>query len=197
MNVFVVYCHPSNNSFTYQVKESFINGLKDAGHEYVVSDLYAMGFDPVMSEGEYLREAFYNEEADVPVDVIEEQEKINGCDQIVFIYPDFWTASPAMLEGWFQRILTYGFAYGSNPGMKVLEKATFLITMGGSLKDEIRREQLEAMKTVMVGDRIRNRAKKCEVLVFDEMTRGYGNDGHRQENAVRFVKDAYDIAKKL
>ena len=50
----------------------------------------------------------------------------------------------------------------------------FLVTMGGSLKDEIRREQLEAMKTVMVGDRIRDRAKKCEVYVFDEMTRGYG-----------------------
>ena len=45
--------------------------------------------------------------------------------------------------------------------MKCLEKALFLITMGGSLKDEIRRDQLEAIKTVMVGDRIRNRAKTC------------------------------------
>ena len=51
------------------------------------------------------------------------------------------------------------------------EKVLFLITMGGSLKDEIRRDQLEAMKTVMVGDRIRNRATTCEVYAFDEISK--------------------------
>ena len=50
MNVLVVYCHPSKNSFTHTVKESFIQGLKAAGHTYEVSDLYAEGFHPVMSE---------------------------------------------------------------------------------------------------------------------------------------------------
>lgn len=58
MNVFVVYCHPSENSFTSEVKNSFLQGLKDAGHHYVISDLYKDGFDPVMSEEEYLREVF-------------------------------------------------------------------------------------------------------------------------------------------
>ena len=73
----------------------------------------------------------------------------------------------------------------------------FLVTMGGALKDEIRREQLEAMKTVMVGDRIRNRAKACEVFVFDQMTRGYGNDNNRNERIEKFSRKAYDIAKSL
>ena len=54
MNVLVVYCHPSKKSFTYMVKESFIKGLQDAGHAYEISDLYDMGFNPVMSEAEYL-----------------------------------------------------------------------------------------------------------------------------------------------
>ena len=35
------------------------------------------------------------------------------------------------------------------------------------------------MKTIMVGDRIRNRTKECEVYAFDQMTRGYGNDNNR------------------
>ena len=45
------------------------------------------------------------EQMDHPVreDVLREQEKINRADIIVFIYPDFWTASPAMLEGWFSE----------------------------------------------------------------------------------------------
>lgn len=197
MKVLIVYCHPSRDSFTNKVKESFIKGLADAGHEYLVSDLYAQGFQPVMTEKEYLREGFYNLEAPIAEDVLKEQEKINASDIIVFIYPDFWTASPAMLEGWFQRVWTYGFAYGNAPSMKVLEKALFLITMGGSLCDEIRRTQLEAMKTVMIGDRIRNRAKKCEVYAFDQMTRGYGNDNNRAERIERFLSEAYHLAKSL
>lgn len=55
MNVFVVYCHPSNQSFTYAMKEAFLRGLKDAGHSVVVSDLYQMQFHETLSEEEYLR----------------------------------------------------------------------------------------------------------------------------------------------
>ena len=59
MNVLVVYCHPSKNSFTSIVKDSFIKGLEEAGHDYILSDLYAEGFNPVMTEEEYIREGFY------------------------------------------------------------------------------------------------------------------------------------------
>ena len=197
MKVLVVYCHPSANSFTHMIKESFVKGLSDAGHSYEISDLYSQGFNPIMSEAEYLREGFYRADANVPNDVKAEQDKLNNCDSIVFIYPDFWTASPAMLEGWFQRVWTYGYAYGNEPTMKTLDKAMFLITMGGSLDDEIRQVQLEAMKTVMVGDRIRNRAKSCEVYAFDEMTRGYGNDDNRAARAKAFSQRAYELAKNM
>ena len=197
MNVLIVYCHPSKNSFTHTVKESYVQGLKDAGHQVVISDLYAGGFNPVMSEAEYIREGFYKLEEPVAEDVTEEQKKINNADVIAFIYPDFWTASPAMLEGWFQRVWTYGFAYGNQPSMKTLNKAIFLITMGGSLKDEIRREQLQAMKTIMIGDRIRNRAEECEVHVFDEMTRGYGNDENRERRTSEFSQKAYELGKNV
>lgn len=171
--------------------------MESAGHSYEISDLYADGFNPVMSEKEYIREGFYNLETPVAEDVLFEQKKINEADAIAFIYPDFWTSSPAMLEGWFQRVWTYGFAYGDEPSMKCLKKALFLITMGGSLKDEIRRDQLEAMKTVMVGDRIRNRAKTCEVYAFDEMTRGYDNDANRDKNAGKYLRKVFEIAKNL
>lgn len=197
MNVLVVYCHPSKNSFTNIVKNSFIKGLEDAGYTYTISDLYEEGFNPVMSESEYVREGFYNIDMPILPDVLREQNRINASDIIVFIYPDFWTASPAMLEGWFQRVWTYGFAYGDSPTMKVLDKALFLITMGGSLNDEIRIKQLEAMKTVMIGDRIKNRAKECEVYAFDQMTRGYGNESNRAKQIDKFSLEAYEIAKSL
>lgn len=195
MNVLIIYCHPSHNSFTYQVKEAFIKGLKEAGHHYEVSDLYAQNFNPVISESEYLREGYYNIEASVSEDVRIEQEKINRADSIVFIYPNFWTASPAMLEGWFQRVWTYGFAYGDVPRMKQLDKAIFLMIMGGSLQDELRQTQLEAIKTIMIGDRISNRAKVCEFYPFDRMSRGYENI--REGKMEAFLEKAYQIGKSL
>ncbi|MBQ2823304.1 MAG: NAD(P)H-dependent oxidoreductase [Oscillospiraceae bacterium] len=197
MNVFVVYCHPSSESFTYKVKEQFVKGLEAVGHSYEISDLYKMNFNSVFSEQEYLREAFYKLEAPIPDDVRIEQSKINNADAIVFIYPDFWTDAPAMLGGWFQRVWTYGYAYGDAPTMKKLEKALFLVTMGGKLSDKKRQIQVEAMKTVMIGDRIADRAKETEMIVFDEMTRGYGNDGHRDENEVIFLKKAYELGLNM
>lgn len=197
MKVLVVYCHPSSNSFTYKVKESFLEGLESADHTYEVSDLYADGFNPVMSEAEYLREGFYREDEPVAEDVAKEQAKINNADSIVFIYPDFWTSSPAMLEGWFQRVWTCGFAYGDNPSMKQLDKALVLITMGGTLEDQIRRDQIDAIKTVMVGDRIRDRVKDCEVVVFDDMKRGYGNDENRAARTEEFTKQAFMLAATI
>ena len=44
MKVLVIYCHPSNNSFTYEVKNEFIRGLHDGNHEYTLLDLYALDF---------------------------------------------------------------------------------------------------------------------------------------------------------
>ena len=78
MNVLVVYCHPSENSFTSEVKNSFVKGLEEAGHTYTISDLYAEGFNPVMSKEEYHREGFYQLDMPVFPDVIREQERINS-----------------------------------------------------------------------------------------------------------------------
>lgn len=35
MKVFVVYCHSGSSSYTHDVCDSFIKGLKEAGHEIV------------------------------------------------------------------------------------------------------------------------------------------------------------------
>lgn len=191
MKILVVYCHPSTQSFTFRVKEAFLRGLTDAGHSWELADLYAEGFNPVFSEDEYLREAFYDRERAVPAEILAEQERIEKADGIAFIYPVFWTEAPAVLTGWFQRVWTYGYAYGTPREMKRLKNALLLITMGGSLRDEVRREQADAMKTVMLGDRIYDRAEKSETVIFDGMAREYGSDGVREENSHRFLEEAY------
>jgi len=36
MKAFIVYCHPSDDSFTRHVRDSFIKGIEDSGNEYVL-----------------------------------------------------------------------------------------------------------------------------------------------------------------
>ena len=92
MKAFIVFCHPSEDSFTSHVRDAFIKGIVDSGNEYVLSDLYKMDFKSDMTEQEYLRDANYRNTPNVAADVLAEHEKINSADAIIFIYPVFWTA---------------------------------------------------------------------------------------------------------
>ena len=75
MKAFIVYCHPSEDSFTRCVRDAFIRGLTDAGHDHILSDLYKMGFKTDMTEEEYLRDAYYQTAPDPAGDVLAEQKR--------------------------------------------------------------------------------------------------------------------------
>jgi NAD(P)H dehydrogenase (quinone) len=120
-----------------------------------------------------------------------EQEKIQNSDAIVFIYPVFWTEAPAKLVGWFDRIWTTGFAYKPDPTMKVLEKALFIVCAGKSMNSLIETGEKSAMETVMLGDRIRNRAKEKGMVIFDGVT--HWDEEARSENITRHLSRAYEM----
>lgn len=188
MKVFAVYCHPSEDSFTRHVRDSFLKGITDSGHEYELSDLYRMGFRTDMSEDEYLRDSNYTTSPQLADDVLAEQAKINAADAIAFIYPVFWTEAPAKLVGWFDRVWSYGFAYG-NKTMKMLDKALFMCTTG---HDFITLEQfgfLESMKNVMIGDRLAKRVSESDFVVFDGMSK---EKKSRQDNWEKHLETAYN-----
>jgi NAD(P)H dehydrogenase (quinone) len=195
MHVNIVYAHPSSESFTREARDVFIKGLNDAGHTYEMTDLYAMHFVTDMNEAEYLRESHYRSDIPVPADVQREQEKINRCDVLAFVYPVFWTEAPAKLVGWFDRVWTYGFAYGDNAAMKTLSRAIFLCIAGATRERLEQCGHLESMKTVMVGDRIFNRARTTEFVLLHSMSRS--NPKLREENRQRHLAAAYQLGKDL
>ncbi len=189
MLVFVVYCHPSKKSFTHDMKQEFLKGLSDANHEFIVSDLYEMNFHEEMSEEEYEREAYYSTEIPVAEDVMEEQRKIQQSDAIVFIYPVFWTEAPSKLVGWFDRVWTSGFAYSPDPQMNILKKALFLVSAGKTLESLEETGESNAMRIVMLGDRIRNRALEKEMIIFDGTT--HWDEAGRNERLAGHLINAY------
>ena len=193
MKAFVVYCHPSENSFTKNMCDAFIKGIEASGNEIILSDLYKMDFKTDMTEEEYLRDANYRNTPDVAADVLAEQEKINSADAIVFIYPVFWTEAPAKLVGWFDRVWSYGFAYGEKT-MKVLDKALILCSAGNPIERLEEFGLLESMKRVMLGDRLFGRAKQMEFIVFDKTSR---ENEFREKNWDANLQKAYEMGKGL
>jgi NAD(P)H dehydrogenase (quinone) len=194
MNVFIVYAHPSEDSFTRLVRDRFIEGLESAGRRYTLSDLYRMNFRTDMDESEYRREAFYRIEAPVPEDVRLEQEKINRSDAIVFIYPVFWSDVPAKLKGWFDRVWTYGFAYGlqkdGRRSMKQLEKGLVICSAGNTMDYFRETGILESMERIMLNDRLYDRVKTKELVILEAVSR---ENSSREENRDRHLDRAFSL----
>jgi len=194
MKVFIVYCHPCRDSFAREIRDSFIAGLESAGHDYILSDLYEMNFISDISENEYLREAHYRRELPLPEDVKAEHEKINASDAIVFIYSVFWTDAPAKMVGWFDRVWTYGFAYGDDRDMKQLEKGLVLCSAGNTREYFERTGLGEAMKKTMLDDRLFDRVKSKEMIIFDATSRDLPD---RDLNRPTHLKRAFDAGACL
>jgi putative NADPH-quinone reductase len=108
MHVLVVYCHPVETSFAAALHQEVLAKLKAAGHTVDDCDLYAEGFNPVMSREERLG---YH---DVPANqapMAGYVQRLRKADAIVFCFPTWCFGLPAMLKGFFDRLLMPGVAF--------------------------------------------------------------------------------------
>ena len=157
MKVLIVFAHPNPMSFTKAILDNFVKGLKEAGHQYEILDLYREKFNPIFQDMDFsffvdqdipqdlfqqmnLREMivklaggpikrfiaklYKKNKTDYeliklihsqkPKDVLLHQKKVAEADVLVFITQVFWMHFPALVKGWMERVLTYGFAYKLN-----------------------------------------------------------------------------------
>lgn len=116
-------------------------------------------------------------------------------DAIAFIYPVFWTEAPAKLVGWFDRVWTFGFAYGPATKMKKLKKALVIAIAGNTMEALKESGEAQAMETVMLGDRIRDRAEEKRMVIL------YGTSRHdmeqRESKAPAHLKTAYELGRDM
>ena len=113
MRFLVVYGHPVPVSFNAAVLDRVTATLQAGGHHVDLVDLYAEGFDPVLTAGER-QQPFDPARAD-PV-VAGHVERLRGADGLVFVHPTWWGGAPAIVKGWMDRVLALGVAYDLVPG---------------------------------------------------------------------------------
>jgi NAD(P)H dehydrogenase (quinone) len=107
MKCLVVYSHPNPKSFNHAILEVVTETMKSKGHEVVVRDLYAVGFDPVLKGSDFED----IQSGNLAQDIMTEQKHIAWADVVTVIHPIWWTGLPAMYKGYIDRVFCYGFAY--------------------------------------------------------------------------------------
>jgi putative NADPH-quinone reductase len=137
MRALVVYCHPRETSFTAAVRDVVLDKLRVAGAEVRLSDLYARGFDPVLTAAEHEGyEICPDNCAPVEADVAD----VRWCDTLIFVYPTWWYGLPAILKGWLDRVLLPDVAFlmptperrKIHPGLSHIDRLGVFTTCGAN-----------------------------------------------------------------
>ncbi|MBF0203631.1 MAG: NAD(P)H-dependent oxidoreductase [Desulfamplus sp.] len=107
--ILVILGHPAKNSFCNALADSYITGAKVGGNEVKLISLANLSFDPVLHEG-------YATIQELEPDLVAAQAAITWAQHIVFVYPIWWGAIPALLKGFIDRVFLPGFAFKFKEG---------------------------------------------------------------------------------
>lgn len=105
----IVFSHPWHGSFNKAVLDTITAKLTRQGEEFCVIDLNKDGFNPVFTEQEL---ALYNKGAYTDPLVGKYQEILRSTKRLIIMFPVWWGTMPAILKGFFDKVMLVGFAYG-------------------------------------------------------------------------------------
>lgn len=102
--VLIINGHPDAGSFCNALAESYKKGSIAAGNEVVLLNVRELNFNINLAAG-------YREKPEMEKDLLEAQQNILWANHIVVIHPVWWGSVPALLKGFFDRVLLPGFAF--------------------------------------------------------------------------------------
>ena len=108
----VVHCHPLADSYNHALFRAIVDTLEQRGHAVVASDLYREGFEAAMSADErrsYFAPA-YDDRAVAALTAL-----LRRVDGVIFCFPQWWFAMPALLKGYVDRVWAPGIAFAHGP----------------------------------------------------------------------------------
>lgn len=112
MNVLVVYAHPSRESMCGTLLSAVCDEVENAGHHLRTHDLIAENFNPVFSAYERINHVGdLAQKLDHMPELRSHVEDLQWCDTLILVYPTWWSGQPAVLKGWFDRVLMNGVAW--------------------------------------------------------------------------------------
>lgn len=108
MRVLYLYCHPLADSYHAAIKTAAVAALQGAGHEVDLCDLYAEGFEPILTADmrrDYHDTALNRKGLETHI------ARLHRAEALVVQFPAWCFGMPAMLKGYFDRLIMPGVAF--------------------------------------------------------------------------------------
>jgi NAD(P)H dehydrogenase (quinone) len=134
MRVVVALAHPNSDSFNHAIARRACDGLRAAGHEVHLLDLYALGVTAAMTAEEHT--AYHGDHPAIDPMIEEHGALVRAAQVLVFVYPTWWSSMPAILKGWLERVMVPGVAFVFNskgkvrPGLTNVRRVVGISTYG-------------------------------------------------------------------
>ncbi len=134
MRALVLFAHPCEESFSASLHRGIVETLAARGWEVDDCDLYAEGFQPVLTAAE--RRA-YHDIATNREPVADYVDRLQKAQALVLVFPVWNYGYPAILKGFFDRVFLPGVSFRMQDGVVApslgnLRKIAAVTTYGGS-----------------------------------------------------------------
>ncbi|MEP7241347.1 MAG: NAD(P)H-dependent oxidoreductase [Devosia sp.] len=164
MRVMVLHAHPVETSFSRALCNAVLETLRGSGHEPDLVDLYAEGFDPVLSRDARL--GYHDVPDNITADLKPYVDRLMATEAIVLVFPVWNYGFPAILKGYFDRVFMPGVSFvlvGGDgpdkgklvPNLKHIKKVAFVTSYGG-----------DRLRTMIMGDPPRRMARRWGWVTF-------------------------------
>lgn len=130
MNILILTAHPSSTGHTHAIAQTYKEEKEKLGHTVTLVDLY--------KEENHMPYFAFENIREVPPNPVRErmQKLVTEAEEIVFVFPIWWSAPPAIMKNWLDEVLAARFAYRYENGklIKMLDgrRAKIFATCGGA-----------------------------------------------------------------
>lgn len=133
MKTLVVFAHPLADSFNAAVHRTVVESLRAGGHQVDDLDLYAENFSPVLTAEE---RRHYHDLSRNRFSVDGYVARLRAAEAVVFVFPTWSFGVPAILKGWFDRVLIPGVSFTlgddgvARPNLRHIKRIVGVTTYG-------------------------------------------------------------------
>jgi putative NADPH-quinone reductase len=96
--IVIVVGNPLRDSYSEAIGEAYRRGAESGGHQVQLFMLGRMNFDAILREG-------YRRLQPLEPDLVAARDAFVACDHIVFVFPLWCGDMPAIMKGFFERVL--------------------------------------------------------------------------------------------
>lgn len=104
MKIYIINGHHDEDTFCDDMVSHYAKGAREGGHDVRIIHLRDLQFDPILKGG-------YSGDQALEPDLKSQQDNLLWCEHLVIATPVWWMGVPALLKGFFDRVLLPGFAF--------------------------------------------------------------------------------------